>query len=167
MVRAVLRLAALLEPRVLIRAVVHDKIHEHPQAALMRAVEHLTEHVKVAVIRVNVHIIGNVVPVIGVRRWVQGREPDRVHVQALYIIQLRQYAPQIADAVSIAVAEAARPDMIHGHLLIPRRKSHNTPPPPTRAAGRYTLYLLYILAHIKPVLNKYIYSRHFPGTEYI
>ncbi len=61
-----------------------------PQAALMRAVEHLTEHVKITVVRMDVHIIGNVVPIIGVRRGYRVKTRSHPRVQALYIIQLRQ-----------------------------------------------------------------------------
>ena len=43
-----LDLFALNEPRMLIGGVVHDKIHEHTQATLVRTVEHLFEDVKVA-----------------------------------------------------------------------------------------------------------------------
>ena len=46
---------------------VDDEIHEHAHTALMRAVKHLTEYAEVAVLRVYVHIVGNIVAEVRVR----------------------------------------------------------------------------------------------------
>ena len=67
---------------------VDDEIHEHAHTALMRAVKHLTEYAEVAVLRVYVHIVGNIVAEVRVRGRVYRREPYRVHAEALDVIQL-------------------------------------------------------------------------------
>ena len=127
-VGVILPLAALLEPHVLIGGVVHHQVHEHPHPPLVGAVQHLFEHLQVAVVRVDIHVVGNVIAKVRVGRGVERREPYGVHVQALDIIQLGQHAPKIADAVAVAVAEAARPDLIDGHLLIPLFFRHGISP---------------------------------------
>ena len=57
----VLPLFALQEPGVLVRAVVHHQVHEDPQASLMGSRQHLLEQLQIAVIRVDVLIVGDVI----------------------------------------------------------------------------------------------------------
>ena len=66
-----------------------------------------------------VHIVGDVIAVIGVGRGIERREPYRVHVEALDVVELAQHAPEVADTVAVAVAEAARPYLVYRHLLVP------------------------------------------------
>ena len=115
----ILALAALDEPLVLVAGMVDDEIHEHAHTALVRAVKHLTEYAEVSVLRVYVHIVGNIVAEVRVRRRVYRRKPDSVHAETLDVIQLREHAPQVADPIAVAVAEAARPDLVHRHFLMP------------------------------------------------
>ena len=124
----ILALAAFLEPLVFVGRVVDDKIHENTHAALMRSVEHLLEYLKVAEIGVNVFVVGYIVAVVCVWRGVQRREPYAVNVQRGNVIELRQNTPQVANAVAVAVAEAAAPYLIHRHFLIPAFLFHVVSP---------------------------------------
>ena len=119
MIGVILALFALNKPRMLVGGVVHDKIHEHTQATLVRTVEHLFEDVKVAVIGMNAAVIGDIVAVVGVGRRVKRRKPNAVDIQRGDVIELTVHAPQIADTVAVTVAEAPRPYLIDSHLLVP------------------------------------------------
>ena len=121
-------LFALDKPGMLIGGVIHDKIHEYPQAALMRAVEHLFENFQIAEIRMDALVIGYIVAVVSVGRGIKGREPYAVDVERGDVVQFRQNAPQIADTVAVAVAERAAPDLIYGHFLVPALFLHKHPP---------------------------------------
>ena len=116
--------AALDEPGVLIRAMVDHKVHKHAQAPVVGFLQHALENREVAEVRVDVHIVGDVVTPVGIGRGVEGREPDRVHPQALDIIQTVEHAVEIADPVAVSVAEAAGPDMVDHHILVPGSKRH-------------------------------------------
>ncbi len=120
-----LRVAALLEPLVLVGAVVHDEVHENAHPALVRAVEDFFKDFEVAVLGVYVLVIRHVVAEIGVGRGVEGREPDGVHAEALDVVELRQNAPEVAYAVPVPVAEAPRPDLVDDHGLVPIVLSHS------------------------------------------
>lgn len=122
-------LPALPEPEMLIRGVVDDQIHEYPQTAPVRLVEKAAENVKIAEFRVDIHIIGDIIAVIGIRGRENGREPDSVHIETFYIVKLLYNAEEITDTVSVAVAEAARPYLIDGHFLVPIFACHRTIPP--------------------------------------
>ena len=146
-------LAALLEPVVLIRGVVDDEIHKYAHSASVRLLQHRLEDVEVAEIGVYVHVVGDVIAVVGVRRGVERGEPYRVCVQALYIIQLAQHAPQVADAVAVPVAEAARPYLVYDHLLVPLLSCHSVFSFP-RAHARSHALIIYIVSQHCAYLNR-------------
>ena len=109
----------LLEPFVLVARMVHDQIHDQLHSALVQPVQHGPEGLHAAVFRRDVHVVGDIVPAVRPGRGIQRREPHAVDAQLLQIVQLLQYAPQIADPVAVAVAEAPRPDLIKYLVLKP------------------------------------------------
>ena len=125
----VLPLSALLKPEMLVRGMVHHQVHEHLHAPGVGFAEHPAEDLQVAVVRMDVPVVGDVVAEIRVGRGIERREPDRVRTQAFDVIQLAQNAPQIPDAVSVPIAEAPGPDLIHDHLLVPLLFFHTDSPP--------------------------------------
>ena len=98
---------------------VHDQIHDQLHPALVQPIQHGPEGFHAAVFRRDVHVVGDIVPAVRSGRGIQRREPHAVDAQLLQIIQLLQYAPQIADPVAVAVAEASRPDLIKYLVLKP------------------------------------------------
>ena len=116
--------AGLLEPLVLVAGVVHHQIHNDLHAPLMGALQHLFEPIHAAELRRDVPVIGDIVPAVRPRRGIQRRKPDAVHPQAFDVVQLFVHALQIAHAVAVAILEAARPDLIEHHVLIPTVTSH-------------------------------------------
>ena len=116
--------AALLEPRVLDRGVVDHEVHDHLEAAPVRAVEYLPEDVEVAVLGVDALVVGDVVAIVRLRRWVERAEPYAGHTQAGDVVEPLEHAPQVADAVAVAVLEAARPDLVEHRVLVPASAFH-------------------------------------------
>ena len=127
MVGVVAALAALDEPGVLVRGVVDHKVHEHAQAAVVGLLQNALEDLEVAEVRVDVHVVGDVVAPVRVRGGVERREPDRIHAQTLDVVEPVQNAVEIADPVAVAVAEAPGPDVVDHHILIPGSKRHEVP----------------------------------------
>ena len=123
-VGAVLALLRGSEPRVLVGGVVNDKVHKYTHTALMRAVKHLLEDIEIAVIGVDVHIIGDVVAVVRVGRGIKRRKPYCIRPQTFDIIKLGENTPEIAYAVAVAVTEAARPYLVNYHVLVPLHGYH-------------------------------------------
>ena len=105
-------LAALDKPGVLVRSVIDHQIEQHLHSQLMRPVQHFFELFKRPVIGMDILVVGDVIAVIRVGRGIDRAEPDAVHAQAFNIFQLVIDAVQIADPVSVTVAEAADPDLI-------------------------------------------------------
>ena len=127
-VRVVPAFAALPEPGVLVGAVVHHQVHEDFQAPFVGLLQHPAEELQVPEVRVDGSIVGYIVAVVGVGGGIERGKPDGVYVQALYIVQLFKHAVEVADAVSVAVPEAAGPDMVDGHLFVPLSIGHGEPP---------------------------------------
>ena len=76
--------------------------------------------------RVDGPVVGDVVAAVGLRRGVEGREPDGVDAQLGEVRQPLGGPAQIADAVAVAVGEGA-----HVHLV----DDGVAPPAAERAAG--------------------------------
>jgi len=117
-------LPALLKPRVLGRCVVDHEIHDHPEAAGVRLRDDLVKHLERTVLGVDVAVVGDVVAVVRVWRGVERREPDARHAEALDVVELAEHAPEVADAVTVTVAEAPRPDLVEHHVLVPAVPLH-------------------------------------------
>ena len=116
--------AGLLEPLVLVTGVVHHQIHNDLHAPGVSALQHLLEPLHAAELRRNIPVIGDIIPAVRARRRIQRREPDAVHPKALDVVQLFVHALQVAHTVAVAILEAARPDLIEHHVLIPTVTSH-------------------------------------------
>ncbi|MPM61791.1 hypothetical protein SDC9_108651 [bioreactor metagenome] len=118
-VRIVFAFFGFNEPGVLIRSVVYHQIHHHFDIAFvgfrdeMLHLLHRAEFVK------NGFVIGNVIPVVVVRRLVDRRKPDGPDPQILQIIQFFGHTGDIANTVAVAVPEAPRIDLINDNLLPP------------------------------------------------
>ena len=107
--------SAFQKPWVFVRGVVDDQIQNHLQAKVMCLVQHFPELFQVAVIRVDVFVIGNVITEVRVRRRINRTEPYAVHSEGLYIFQLVVNAVQIPDPIIVTVAKTAYPDLIDRH----------------------------------------------------
>jgi hypothetical protein len=64
--------------------------------------------------RVDVLVVGHVVAVVVLRRGVERRDPERVDAEVAQVGQPRGDPGQVADAVAVAVGEAADVDLV-GH----------------------------------------------------
>ena len=120
--------AAGLEPGVFVAGVVHHQVHDDPDPALVGAVEDLFESAHASVFPGDVHIVHHVVAVVRVGRGVERRKPYGVHMQRLDVVELFVHAHQVAHAVSVAVAEAARPYLIEYRIPVPESAFHTMSP---------------------------------------
>ena len=123
--RVVPRLAALQEPAMLVAGVARHEVDQDPQAQAVGLLEHPVEVVERAEDRVDVAVVGDVVAIVLHRALEEGRDPDRVHAQRGHVVEPLNDAREVADAVAVGIAEAARVDLV----------DHRTPPPvvPARA----------------------------------
>src|SRR5690606_15955616 len=70
--------------------------------------------------RVDIAVIADVVAGIQHRRAEDRRQPDGVYAQLLQVVEVVQYAVEIADAVAVAVGKGARVDLVDGRAFPPR-----------------------------------------------
>ena len=117
--RAARCVACALEPRMVGRGVVQHEIADHAQAARMRRIEEAAQVVQGAVVRMHVEIVGHVVAVVAARRRVVGQQPERVDAERYQIVQSREQAGEIADAVVVAVEERLDVDLVDHRFLVP------------------------------------------------
>ena len=112
-------LAGLSEPRMLIRAVVDDEIHQDVHIALFRFRDQPVHVLHRTEARVNVVVIRDIIALIGERRAVDRLEPEDIDAEILQIIELIDDARKIADAVPVRITEALRIDLIRRFRVPP------------------------------------------------
>jgi hypothetical protein len=67
----------------------------------------------------DVVIVADVISVVVIRRFVDRRKPDDIDAELLQIVQLLNNSSQIADAVAVAIIEAARINLVDNAFLPP------------------------------------------------
>ena len=143
---------ALYEPPVFVGGVIDDQVHHYFDPAFMRRRQHPVKILHRAELVHDRLVIADVVTVVVVGRLVDRGEPDHVDPKLLQVIQLRRDPVQVADAVAVAVHEAAGidlinntffpPGLIHTHLLrapcrtAPSAAGSFPPGPPKGHRGR-------------------------------
>lgn len=119
----------LLEPRVLGRRVVDHQVEDQPHAAGMACVDERLHVLERPVRRVHGLVIGDVVAHVDLRTLKHRRDPHNVDPEILQVVHLADDARNVAQAVTVAVFEAGRVDLVGRALLPPcilrrRRRRH-------------------------------------------
>src|SRR5262245_27409501 len=128
---AVLRtgiLARLLEPSVLVRRVVDNKVDEHPYAALLRAVGEFDKISDRAVARIDAVIIGHVVAVIAMGRDLERHQPDGRDAETVQVVEAAHQSLEIADAVCVGIHVGSNRQAIDHGILVPKVIDHGRRP---------------------------------------
>ena len=126
------------EPLVLRTAVVRHDV-EHDANAVLTASGHQTVEVGQRAVRwLDVHVVGDVVAVIHLRRREARAHPDRVDTECLQIRQVVDDALQVALAVAIGIGERAHVHLIHDGIAPPGAFSSDTHGCSLRRTGRGT-----------------------------
>gem|GEM_PF-2622416 len=107
------------EPRVFVRGVVDDEVHNELHPALVDGRQQRVEKLQRAERGVDVPVVADIVAGVVLRRRVDRRKPQHVDPQGREVVQPRGDPGEIADTVSVAVREAARPDLIDDALSPP------------------------------------------------
>ena len=99
--------------------VVEDHVEDDRDAALVGRGDEPVEVVHRAEQRIDRRVVGDVIAEVETGRRVDRREPDRVHPEAGDVVEMGADPGQVADAVAIAVGEAARVDLVDDAALPP------------------------------------------------
>src|SRR5260370_11693740 len=114
------RRTRLLEPRMLVRSVIGNKIHDPADVAFLRFADHSVEIRERAVKWIDACIVRNVVAEIHQRRRVHRANPNRVDAEVAKVIQSGRNPVDVANAVAVRILEAARIDLVNNGVLPPR-----------------------------------------------
>src|SRR3712207_9091874 len=66
-------------------------------------------------------LVADVVPAVAQRRGEERRQPQAVDAEPLEVVQLVDHAAEVADAVGVAVGEAADEHLVEDGALVPLR----------------------------------------------
>ncbi len=107
------------EPGMLVRGVVDHQVHDQLDAAPVHFFQHFLPIGQAAEFGHDVLVVADIVAVVVVGRSVNRRQPDHVDAQLFEVIQFVDDAAQVADAVAVAVEEAARVDLVNDAFFPP------------------------------------------------
>jgi hypothetical protein len=110
-----------LEPRVVDRGVVDDQLGDHLEVAAVGLGQQALEVGQRAVVGVDRGVVGDVVAAVAHRRWIERQQPQRGDAEILQVVEPVDQPGQVADAVAVAVAEAAQVQLVDHRLLEPAR----------------------------------------------
>ena len=102
----------LLEPLMLIGAVVDNQIHDDVHITLFGLCKQAVHRFQITKKRIDIIVIGDVVSLIHKWGLVYRRNPDNIDSKILQVIELSDDAFKITDSVSIAIRKAFRPDLV-------------------------------------------------------
>ena len=87
----------------------------------VRGVDERLEVLERAVLRVDVQVVGDVVPIVLERRREEGQQPDARHAEPLQVVQLQRQSLKVAGAVVVAVEERLDVRLVNDRVLVPQR----------------------------------------------
>ncbi len=115
------RAARALEPGVLVGGVVEHQLGDHAQAAVVRHPDEAGDVAHRPEVRVDGPVVGDVVAVVALRRRIERLQPDGRHAQVVQVVELRDQAPEVSDAVVVAVAEGPDVQLVDDRVAVPVR----------------------------------------------
>ena len=113
--------AGRLKPGMLVRRVVHDQLGDDPQTAAVGRLDKRLEVLEVAVGRLDVQVVGDVVAVVPLRRGVRRQQPQGGDPEILQVVELLDQAAEVADPIVVAVEEGLDVQLIQDRVLVPER----------------------------------------------
>ena len=111
-------LAGLLEPLMLIGAVVHNQVHDNVHIPLLGLCQQAVHILHGAENGVDIVVVGDIVTLVSQRGAIDGGQPDDIHAQVLQIVQFADNTGNITNTVAVAVAKALGVDLI-GSFAVP------------------------------------------------
>src|SRR5689334_17346148 len=109
----------------LVGRVVDDELGDDPDIPAMRFVNESFEVLQRAVRRVDVLVIGNVVPVVAKRRGIEREQPEAIDPEALEVVELLRQPGEVSDAVAVAVEKRAYVRLIDNRVFVPELVRHD------------------------------------------
>ncbi len=103
---------------------VHHQIDDDADAPLGCCMRELDEVPEVAVARVDLVVVRDVIPVVAARRGLKGHQPDRGDPQPLQIVEAAHQSLEVPDAVGVGVHERADGEAVEDSVLVPEIVDH-------------------------------------------
>src|ERR1700739_1487611 len=100
---------------------VDDQLDHYLDATFVGRVKKRLEIGQSAVRGVDVGVVGDIVAVVAQGRRKERKQPETCDAEFLQVIQLRQEAWKVADAVVVRVGKGAHVNLIDDRVLVPQR----------------------------------------------
>ncbi len=104
----------------LVRRVGEHELGDHPQATAVCLAQEMPEVAQVAVGRVDLPVVRDVVSVVAQRRRVEGQQPQGGDAEVLEVVELLDEPLEVPDAVAVAVVEGTYVGLVEDAVLVPQ-----------------------------------------------
>ncbi len=118
-VGVIARASGLLEPMVLIAAVVYYQIHDQTDTPVVHTLQHFIKILHGAEFRHDCPVIANIIAHICIGGFINRIKPNSINAQALQVIQFRDDAPQVSYPISVAVFKTAGIYLVNHNFFPP------------------------------------------------
>lgn len=116
----------------LVAGVIDNQVQHDPDPSLARLMHHRREVTETAQSRVQVVVVGDVVPTVPPRRRVYRVEPDGGDTQPAQVVQPGHQALEVAYPVTVGILEHADVQGVEDTSSVPAGQ-HCSPPAPKRS----------------------------------
>src|SRR6266850_8209787 len=117
-------MARRLKPRMPIRGVIDHEIHNDTNAALLGSVRELDEIAQRAVARIHPVVIGNIVAIVAIGRWLERHQPDRRDTESVQVVETSCEPLKVADSIPVCIHEGGNGETIDHSVLVPKVINH-------------------------------------------
>jgi hypothetical protein len=116
-----LGISSPLEPGMLVRGVVDYKLGDYAQTPAMGLAEENLEVTESSIRRVDVGIVGDIIPIVAQRGRAEGKKPDGRYAEILKVVQFPNEPSEVSDAIPVAIGERADVEFVNDRVFIPER----------------------------------------------
>jgi hypothetical protein len=110
----------------LVGSVVHNQIHDHIDAPLLRLMYELNEIAARAVPRIYPVVVADVVAIVEVRRRLEWRKPHSADTERLKIFQTASQPFKIAHPVAICIHKGFQVKTVDDGVFVPKVFNHES-----------------------------------------
>jgi hypothetical protein len=104
--------------------VIDDKIQNYPDTALFSLAGELNEVSGGAVPAVDAVVIGDIVTIVEIGRWLKRLKPDARNAEAGKIIQPPRQSFEISDPIAVRIHKSADVEVVDDGVLVPEIVNH-------------------------------------------
>jgi hypothetical protein len=105
-------------------SVINDEIDDHSDPTAVRLVDEFDEVAERPVALVHAEVVGDVVAVVAVGRWLKRGEPDRADAERFEVVEPATQPFEVAATIAVTVEERLDVKAVENRVFVPEVGKH-------------------------------------------